>query len=127
MNFLTSFLSKFKLYIYAALLGAAIVGFLGYGHMRYEAGYTSAQTKQTDAILAYQKIVIAKDQEQKQKIEQLTTLHTQQLADLTASIKPAQEKIRVITRTIDRPVACDLSPDELRIINEAVHTANGTK
>lgn len=121
---LTSLLSRFKLYIYAALAGTVVAGGLAYGHMRYEAGYTAAEKKQTDAIIAYQNIVVKKEQEHAAELAQLSSDHAAALEKAKAAIPAAQEKIRVVTKTIERPAVCTLVPDELRLINEAVHSAN---
>jgi hypothetical protein len=126
ISVITGFLSKFKLYIYAAIVGAGIVGFLAYGHSRYEKGYEAATAKQTDAIIAYQKIVVKKEQEHAAELAQISTEHATAIAKMESAKPIAQEKIRVITKTIDRPASCDLQPNELQAINEAVHSANAS-
>lgn len=113
--------------LYAYLIGAALAIGAGwfYGHLQYESGYAAANTKQVEAIAAYQKIVVQKDQEHLQEMAKTASEHAAAIAKAEADKPQAQEKIRVITKTIERPAVCNLHDSELQLINKAIHTANG--
>lgn len=123
----SSFLSLFntaKLYIYAAVAAAAVTFCLMYGHIRYEKGYNAAVQKQTDAIIAYQKIVVDKERQHADELAKISSDHAAQITAIQATKPVAQEKIRVVTKTIERPAVCNLADSELQLIHEAVHSAN---
>lgn len=119
-------LDSIKYWILGILLAGCTAGFWYYGHSEYDKGYAAAAQKQTDAIVAYQQIVVAKDAEHAKELAQLSTEHTKQLDDIKAAIPVEQEKTRVIVKTIDRPAVCNLHDDELRDFNAAIHSANGS-
>lgn len=122
---ISGFLSQFKIYIYAAIVAAAATAYFMHGHAEYDKGYNAAVQKQNDAIVAYQDIVVKKDQENAIALAKLSSDHATEIQTIKDSIPAAQEKIRVITKTIDRPAVCNLADSELQLINEAVNTANG--
>lgn len=120
-------LETIKNYAFIAILAATVAGGWVWGKSEYAKGHAAAVKEQTDAIVAYQKIVVDKERQHTEEIQKLTTEHTTQINAMQAAIPPAQEKIRVITKTIERPAVCDLGADELRLLNEAVRSANGNK
>jgi len=116
-----------QLYAYAIAAAIALGSGWLYGHMQYEKGFTASRTEQTAVILKYQQVVVEKEQKRTEEVAKLATEHAAEIATIRATKPVVQEKIRVITKTIDRPAACNLQPSELQLINEAVHSSNGGK
>lgn len=122
-----AFLKQWELYLILAGAGLLAGTWLMDRHAQYEKGYAAAELAQRDAIVAYQKIVVTKEQERLVEMAQIASDHAAELQALKDQKPQAQEKIRVITKTIERPATCNLVPDELHVINEAVHSANGKR
>lgn len=120
-------LSQIKMWAFAIAFAAIGTGWMVDRYYQYEKGYNAAVLKQNEAIVAYQGIVVENERKHTEEVAKLATEHTKELDAMLAAKPIAQEKIRVITKTIDRPAACNLQPDELRVINEAIRSANGSR
>lgn len=125
LTLLKSLLSRFRLYLYAAVFAAAAAFWLTDRHAQYEKGiaYCAQQHANADA-----KEIERQKEEQAKEAEKALQVATETAKHITSieTEKPHEvAKTKELAIKANTPPSCDLSPDELRDFNAAIRKANG--
>lgn len=124
MSFLLSLFSKFKIYLYAALLAAAITFWAVDRHNQFDKGVAYCQQQHTEADTKEIERQKDKQAEEAKKALQIATETAEHITSIQTEKPHEIAKTKELAIKANKPVSCDLSDDELRDFNEAISRAN---
>lgn len=119
---LTGLFSAYKIYVYIGLAIFAGTAVFAYGKIKYLQGSAACKQSYAEEQVRYQKQVRAEERKAAKEAMDKEAKVSKQIGDLRASKGKVIDEARKLAAESGRPDTCRLSPDELRLYEEAVRS-----